>query len=87
MTPADDRKLQFIALVERATQERLESVQRRHACCVSPGLGAPALARLWRAERLPAEADLPGLAARLADWALGLAPADERPYTKEDLEA
>ena len=81
-----DRKARFIALVERATQARLESMERRHACCVAPGLGAPALARLWRAERLPADAALEALAERLADWALGLAPAEPRPYSAEDLE-
>ncbi len=80
------RKAHFVALVERATQARLEGMQRRHACCVAPGLGAPALARLWRAERLPADAELDALAERLSDWALGLVPPEPRPYAPEDLE-
>lgn len=81
-----DRKARFVALVERATQQRLESMQRRHACCVAPGLGATALARLWRADRLPGDAELEALAERLADWALGIAPPEPRPYAQEDLE-
>lgn len=85
VTAASERKDRFVALVERATGERLEEMARRHTSCVAPGLGPVLLAQRFRADRLPDGAALESLAVALTEWALGLRPGAPRPFADDDL--
>jgi hypothetical protein len=85
MSRESDRLARFVALVEHATTQRLAELERRHACCVAPGLGPVLLARRFRADRLPDGEALEVLAVALCEWALGLRPGSPRPYADDDL--
>ncbi|MFO0565553.1 MAG: hypothetical protein U0263_07815 [Polyangiaceae bacterium] len=82
---SSERKREFVRCVAAATQRLLEAEARRTNACVAPHLGPPLLARRFRAERLPGDAELAGFAERFARWVLGLAAAEERPYSEDDL--
>jgi hypothetical protein len=84
---SDQKKRELVRHVARLTELRLAEQQRKHQCSISPSLGPMVVAQRLRAERLPDGDQLEALAARLVDWALGLAPGAARPFSDADLDS